>query len=261
MPDFRIAEAYVQFSTKGDVTGATEKQQTAAERFNKRFIEMKKQNTARIEQFHAQEKKASEAVERFRQQAETQDKQRHQQRMARIAGGAMLTKQALGAIPGVGAVSDIAAAGAMGGPGGAAAMAAGKAISYGMHGAAMASPGSAERFQYQQDRLQAIIGSKLVPVIDALANKIEKIGDYFGGKGAQLGFPQFSGFAEARDRLQMLAARGLDTNGDRSPFEKDLGKNSGFGLGSRFGQWMVQQFTEQSGFANMAARAAKTAYE
>lgn len=206
MPDFKIGEAYIQFGTKGDVAPAAEKQAGAAQRFaqkqaqaqmnwGQRFIDHQKQMNDRMDQFRTAQTRADEAAATDRNM--------------RILKGAAIAKTAFGSIPGVGAASDIAMAGAVGGPAGAAAMATGKYIDYGMQGAAKASPGTQERFQYQQDRLQAIIGSKFVPAIERMTSVFEKASDFMGGKGAQIGNPQFSGFAEARDRMQMLAAQGM----------------------------------------------------
>lgn len=203
---FTIADAVVKFSTSGDVTGPVQKQATAAERFEQQQAQSKMKWGDR---YKAHQQRMNERVEQFRAQQERAEKHLQNTRNMNILKTAALAKTAFGSIPGVGAMADIAMAGAIGGPMGAAAMATGKAIGYGMEGAGKASPATMERFQYQQDRLQAIIGSHFIPAIEKMTKTLEFMGDRAGGKGAQLGYPQFSGFAEARDRMQMQAAAGM----------------------------------------------------
>jgi hypothetical protein len=83
------------------------------------------------------------------------------------------------------------------------------AVAYGIQGAGKASPQSMEQLSYQADRLHAIIGRQFVPVLNAFSTGLEKLGNLIGGKGAQLGMPQFSDFSSMRDRLQMAALGGL----------------------------------------------------
>jgi hypothetical protein len=184
---------------------------------------MRKRKEAQREQ-----EQADRQAEQHAAKKEQKEKSDLQQRKTNRILAINQIGQAARAIPGAGAVSGLATAGLVGGIGGAAAFGIGAAGVYGMEGARKANPGVANKLDYQMDRLQAIVGHGLVPILDKFANVMEELGDKAGGKGAQLGYPQFSGFQEMRDRNQLLASKGLpDATAGANNGPQGVGKISG----------------------------------
>ncbi len=88
------------------------------------------------------------------------------------------------------------------------------------------------------DRLQAIVGQSFVPAVESAAKLIERIGNLFGGKGAQLNMPKFSDFSSIRDRLQVDALKGSSGG---NPLATQMAvmealRSPGFFLGEKLGR-------------------------
>lgn len=105
-------------------------------------------------------------------------------------------------------------------------------VKYGLGGVAKFSPATQERLQYQQDRLQAGVGSLFTPLVQGLTKRIEKTTDTLFGKGFQLNHPQISSSAaDVRDRLQLTAAQGTTpvNTPSAATIVKALGEKGGIG--------------------------------
>ena len=179
----------------------------------------------RLKQQEAIDKEAKTAELKAKSDRETIAQQRKIATMMAVSG----VGGALSALPGASGSASLVNAALAGGPMGFAGAAAGQAVSYGLRGSQIADPAVWERLNYQADRLQAIMGRELSPVVSRFEKQLERFGDFFGGKGAQLNNPQFGDFASIRDRLQVAALEGL-TPGSEGGKGKSLAKGLGAGM-------------------------------
>lgn len=255
MPEsFKIAEAYVEFTTKGDVKKEAAESRDAfkeaqrksmealrnADREDRRIGREKRQRVEAMEQRRRQIEEAEKADAKSKRDREREEKQRVREVRLERAAAIQLAGRALGGIPFAGGAADIATAYVLNGRKAAAAQGAANFVGYGMVGAAKASPHEYELLQYQSDRLQAIIGREFVPAVEGASWAMRQIGDLLGGKGAQLNHPQFSAFADIRDRLQVAALAGMPQSPGGGPSTgetvgKIAGTGAGWFAGARFG--------------------------
>ncbi len=210
---FKIAEAYVEFSTKGDIKQEVTDQRNSFRDAQRDMLNSKLGMEREETKISQRKERRQQREEQLTKLQEKEAKQSLEEKVKNI-GRVQLAAHALGSLPFVKGAANIATAAMLGGPMGAAGQAAAAVVGYGIEGARKANPGASDRLDYQTDRLQAIIGQEFVPIIKGFAGAVEKLANLAGGSGAQLNMPQFSGFAEMRDRLQTEALRGMAEGGN-----------------------------------------------
>ncbi len=213
---FKIAEAYVEFSTKGDIKQEVTDQRNSFRDAQREMLNSKLGMEREETKISDRKKRRQQREEELTKLQEKEAKQSLEKKAVAI-GRVQLAAHAMGSLPFVKGAANIASATIAGGPKAGLMQAASQFIGYGIEGARIASPASGERMDYQQQRMQATIGQAFVPAVDIFTKVLEKFSDWAGGKGNQLNMPQFSGFAEMRDRLQMEALAGLAGGGTASP--------------------------------------------
>jgi hypothetical protein len=214
--------------------------QLGVENWRKGLEEQRRRRAEEASQAQAKaDEEASQAQAKADEERQKKEEHADRQRKTRMQAFVGYSRQALGSLPFVNGMANIANAGIHGGAGAAAAQAGAAFINYGFQGAGKANPAAMERLGYQSDRLQAIIGREFVPAVRAASTVIEKVADFFGGKGAQLNMPGISDFASVRDRLQMEALAGMPEGGETSvwnnPKTRGIGAGVGAGVGGTFG--------------------------